>query len=296
MSHGIQTVTVPHLGGSTIGYTFGQDYDPSKPTLVLVNSFTTSAELYRPQFADEGLSQTANLLAIEPFGHGATRAAYEQFTYWDSAEANLQVLEALGIDQAFALGTSQGGWIAARMAMLATERVKGIILLGTSMDFESPRSRKLGCWDGIEFCTPSIDGLAEPVGDDWVVPGDFVDAVLGAGLGDDVPDDERAFWHSVYQQNYTGDDGRHRLRVCTINLRDRDGLHARLGGVRCPVLWLQGTADQVYSVANAEEEITLFTGSADAELRVIEGGQHFMSASHPDVVNAAAVEFVSQRS
>ena len=296
MSHGIQTVTVPHLGGSTIGYTFGQDYDPSKPTLVLVNSFTTSAELYRPQFADEGLSQTANLLAIEPFGHGATRAAYEQFTYWDSAEANLQVLEALGIDQAFALGTSQGGWIAARMAMLAPERVKGIILLGTSMDFESPRSRKLGCWDGIEFCTPSIDGLAEPVGDDWVVPGDFVDAVLGAGLGDDVPDDERAFWHSVYQQNYTGDDGRHRLRVCTINLRDRDGLHARLGGVRCPVLWLQGTADQVYSVANAEEEITLFTGSSDAELRVIEGGQHFMSASHPDVVNAAAVEFVSQRS
>ena len=296
MSHGIQTVTVPHLGGSTIGYTFGQDYDPSKPTLVLVNSFTTSVELYRPQFADEALSGTANLLAIEPFGHGATRASYEQFTYWDSAVANLQVLEALGIDQAFALGTSQGGWIAARMAMLAPERVKGIILLGTSMDFESPRSRELGCWDGIEFCTPSIDGLAEPVGEDWVVPGEFVDAVLGAGLGDAVPDDERAFWHSVYQQNYTGDDGRHRLRVCTINLRDRDGLHARLGGVRCPVLWLQGTADQVYSVANAEEEITLFTGSSDAELRVIEGGQHFMSASHPDVVNAAAVEFVSQRS
>ena len=35
----------------------------------------------------------------------------------------LQVMEALGIDKAFALGTSQGGWIVARMALLAPERV-----------------------------------------------------------------------------------------------------------------------------------------------------------------------------
>lgn len=294
MSSDLQTVDVSHLGGSTIGYRFGQKYDKSKPTLVMVNSFTTSVELYRPQFAHEYLSRTANLLAIEPYGHGATRASYEQFTYWDSAVANLQVLESLGIGEAFVLGTSQGGWIATRMAMLAPTRVKGIMPLGTSMDFESPRSRELGCWDGIEFCTPAIDALDEPVGEDWVVDGDFVDAVLGAGLGEDVSEDERSFWHRTYRQNYTGDDGRHRLRVCSINLRDRDGLHARLGSVTCPVLWLQGTADQVYSVANAEEEITLFTGSSHAELRVIDGGQHFMSASHPGVVNAAAVEFIER--
>lgn len=294
MSDDVHAVSVPHLGGSTIGYRFGQEYDASKPTLVLVNSFTTSVELYRPQFAHEELNQVANLLAIEPYGHGVTRAAYEQFTYWDSAVANLQVLEALGIGEVFVLGTSQGGWIAARMAMLAPGTVKGIMPLGTSMDNESPRSRELGCWDGIEFCTPAIDALAEPVSEDWVVDTDFVDAVLGAGLGDDVSEDERSFWHAVYQHNYTGDDGRHRLRVCAINLRDRDGLHARLGSVTCPVLWLQGTADQVYSVANAQDEITLFASSPHAEVRVVEDGQHFMSASHPEVVNEAAVEFVKR--
>ena len=119
MSNDVQTVTVPHLGSSTIGYKFGKPYDASLPTLVLVNSFTTSVEQYRPQFADEELSSTANLLALEPYGHGQTRASYEQFTYWDSAIANLQVLDALGIPEAFVLGTSQGGWIAVRMAMLA---------------------------------------------------------------------------------------------------------------------------------------------------------------------------------
>lgn len=292
MSDDVQTVTVPHLGTSTIGYRFGRPYDASLPTLVMVNSFSTSAELYRPQFADEELATTANLLAIELYGHGATRSTYEQFTYWDSALANLQVLDALGIARAFVLGTSQGGWVAARMAMLAPDVVQGILPLGTSMDYESQRSRDLGCWDGHDFTTPAIDALAESVGDDWVVPVDLVDAVLGAGFGEDVPDDERAFWRATHQRNYTGDAGRRRLRLATINLRDRDGLHARLDGVRCPVLWLQGTADQVYSVTNAEDEIGRFAQAADAELRVVEGGQHFLSASHPEEVDAATVEFV----
>ncbi len=289
-----ETITVPHLGTSTIGYQLGKAYDASLPTLVMVNSFTTSVEQYRPQFADETLAAAANLLAIEPYGHGQTRASYEQFTYWDSAIANLQVLDALGIPEAFALGTSQGGWIATRMAVLAPGVIKGIIPLGTSMDFESQRSRDLGCWDGIEFCTPAIDALAEPVGDDWVIPAELVDAVLKEGLGDDVPPAERTFWHATYQKNYTGDAGRKRVRISSINLRDRDGLHGRLDGVRCPVLWLHGTEDRVYSVANAEDGIRRFVNAAEAELRVVEGGQHFLSASNPGEVNAATVEFIAR--
>src|SRR5829696_353466 len=199
-----ETITVPHLGSSMIGYKLAKAYDGSLPTLVMVNSFTTSVEQYRPQFGDEQLTATANLLAIEPYGHGRTRASYEQFTYWDSAIANLQVLDALEIPEAVVLGTSQGGWIAARMAILAPGAVKGLIPLGTSMDFESRRSRELGCWDGIEFCTPAIDALAEPVGEDWVIPIELVDAVLKEGLGGDVAPEERAFWHAAYQENYTG--------------------------------------------------------------------------------------------
>ena len=294
MSSETQTVKVPHLGSSIIGYKFGRSYNPDLPTLVMANSFSTSVELYRPQFVDEELNKTVNLLAVEPYGHGETRATYGDFTYWDSAIANLQVLEALNIPNAFALGTSQGGWIAARMAMLAPDTVKGIIPLGTSMDYESQRSRDLGCWDGVEFCTPAIDALAEPVGDDWVIPTEFVDAVLAEGLGEDVDPQTRSFWHNEHQGNYTGDAGRQRLRTISVNLRDRDGLHGRLDKVRCPVLWLQGTADRVYSVRNAEEEIGRFVNSANAELRVIEEGQHFLSATNPEVVNTAIGEFIKR--
>ncbi|WP_421107865.1 alpha/beta fold hydrolase [Streptomyces sp. NEAU-S77] len=293
MSKVEQTVEIPHLGGSTVGYTFAKPYDPALPTLVLINSYTTSADLYRPQFADPALGSAANLLALEPYGHGRTRASYQHFTYWDSAIANLQVLEALGIGEAFVLGTSQGGWVAARMALLAPDVVKGLIALGTSMDFESPRSRDLGCWDGVEFNTPLVDALADPVGEDWVVPDQFVDEVLDAALGG-VSGEERDFWLATYRTNYAGDAGRHRLRLSTVNLRDRDGLHGRLDEVRCPILWLQGTADQVYSVANAQEEIRMFTRSPEARLEVIEGGQHFLSASHPAEVDSAAIDFLKR--
>jgi pimeloyl-ACP methyl ester carboxylesterase len=46
-------------------------------------------------------------------------------------------------------------------------------------------------------------------------------------------------------------------------------------------------------VANAAEEIQMFTGSPDAQLMIVDGGAHFLSASHPKEVNAAVLEFVN---
>jgi len=287
-----QTKTVPHLGGSQIGYRMPAPFDPSRPTLVMVNSFSTSADLFTPQFEDESLSGMANLLAIELYGHGDTRSPSEQFTYWDTAIANLQLMDALGIDKAFVMGTSQGGWVAARMAMLQPERIAGIIPLGTSMDRESARSHEMGCWNGDEVCSPVIAQLSTPVGEDWTVDGGFTDFILSAGIGGPTSEEQRQHWHRVHRANYAGDAGRRRLLMAAINLRDRDGLLGRLGYVTCPVLWMHGTADQVYSVANAQDNITGFTAAREARLEVVEGGQHFLSASHPEAVNAATAAFI----
>lgn len=120
---GAETVHVPHLGGIDAGYRLSP-YDPQKPTLVLVNSFMTSKDLYARQFANKQLTHATNLLAIDLLGHGATRTETENFTYWDTAVMNLQVLDALDIKgKIFVLGTSQGGWVTVRMALLAPNRV-----------------------------------------------------------------------------------------------------------------------------------------------------------------------------
>lgn len=120
----VQTIDIPHLGGIEAAYQMPSAYDSTKPTLVLVHSLMTSSELYRSQFKNKSLTDAANLVAVDLLGHGHTRAKSEHFTYWDSAIMTLQIMEKLKIGKFFVLGTSQGGWIAVRMALLAPEKVK----------------------------------------------------------------------------------------------------------------------------------------------------------------------------
>ena len=121
------TIEVPHLGGIQAGYKLSKSFDKSKPTCVLINSMCMTVSLYNAQFESTALSHAMNLLAIEPLGHGSTSAKVQHFTYWDTAIMALQVMDKLGIEKAFALGTSQGGWMVARMALLAPERVSKFI-------------------------------------------------------------------------------------------------------------------------------------------------------------------------
>ncbi|KAH8687853.1 alpha/beta hydrolase fold family protein [Tricladium varicosporioides] len=290
-----RTIHVAHLGGIDAGYQMPRPYDPSKPTLVLVNSFTTSSELYRDQYANKDLTDKINLLAIELLGHGKTRTRSENFTYWDTAIMNLQVMEALGIKKAFVLGTSQGGWITVRMALLAPDKVEGIIPLGTSMDYESERTRKLGCWNGVAACSGPIDSWTTTEVTPNFQPDDsYCNFLINIGFGKNIPQSQRDFWVKTIQGNYQSDDGRRRARMAAINLRERDGLHGRLFDVKCPVLWLHGTEDEVYSVANAKEEIEMFVNAKSKELRTVEGGKHFLNASHPKEVDGALIEFIGR--
>ncbi|KAL8851666.1 MAG: hypothetical protein Q9221_003397 [Calogaya cf. arnoldii] len=290
-----KTVEVPHLGGIKAGYQMPHPYDASKPTLVLVNSFTTSSDLYRSQYENQKLTSAMNLLAIELLGHGQTRTKSENFTYWDTAIMNLQVMEALGVKKAFVLGTSQGGWITVRMALLAPDRIEGIIPLGTSLDYESERTRNLGCWNGPSLLTGSIDAwTSKTPTPDFEPEDEFCNFLIDIGFGKECDKSLRDFWVKTIKSNYRGDDGRRRARMAAINLRERDGLHGRLFDVQCPVMWLHGTDDAVYSVANVEEEIKLFVNSPSANLITVKDGQHFLSASHPQEVDNALIEFVGE--
>lgn len=285
-----KTLEVPHLGGISAGYKLSS-YHPSNPTIILINSFTTSAELYAPWFANSALTSKYNLLAIEPLGHGLTRAhKTEHWTFWDTSIMSLQVMDALNIERAFILGTSQGGFVCARMALLAPTKIQGLVLLGTCMDREGPEAVSRGCWDGHAMAVDLIEAWSVPKEDFEPAP-EYI--ALNNQLGFGNPSVEMSeLWTGIIKENYRGNEGRKRMRMAGINLRDRDGLHMRLRDVTCPVLWMQGTADHVYSVENAKFELELFTAAKSRELQVLEGGAHFLSATNPEEVDRAMVAFV----
>ncbi len=55
---------------------------------------------------------------------------------------------------------------------------------------------------------------------------------------------------------------------------------------------LQGTDDVVFSVANAQEEIKLFTNSVQTKLVPLQGGVHFLSFTHPARVHQELLDFI----
>ncbi|GAW23678.1 hypothetical protein ANO14919_132530 [Xylariales sp. No.14919] len=292
-----QVLSMPHLGGIEVGYKLlPETPHPSKPTLVLFNPFTTTSDYYQPEFENRDIREAVNLLAIEPLGHGRTQARIaENWTYWDSAIMSLQLLDALNIDKAFVSGTSQGGWIAMRMALLAPETVLGVIAIGSSMDSESARSRELGCWDGPTATSGLVTlGADLAPADDFEPGNDYRDFLMDIGYGKTVEDSVKVFWGESLKANYAGDEGKRRICMAAVALASRDSLHARLPYVRCPVLWLQGTGDVVFSFANAEEEIELFTNSASARLVRCEGGVHFLSYTHPEIIHRELLEFIAK--
>lgn len=121
-------------------------------------------------------------------------------------------------------------------------QILGIIPLGTSMDYESSRSRELGCWHSVGPLGDLITGEFGTVNNepkpDFAPSRDFANFLIDQGFGQDCPPDMKEFWVAELQKNYKGDEGRKRIRMAAINLRDRDGLHMRVADVVCPVLWL----------------------------------------------------------
>ncbi|OIW22463.1 alpha/beta-hydrolase [Coniochaeta ligniaria NRRL 30616] len=291
------TVEVPHLGGIKAGYALAGPYDAKKPTVVLINSMCTTAALYKAQFDDAELTSVANLLAIEPLGHGATSCPTEHFTYWDTAVMALQVLDKLGIDKAFALGTSQGGWMVARMALLAPDRILGLMLLGTTMDYESADSRSKGCWDPRTVLKPFFEKWCSPTPTpDFVVDDVWCGMVGSIGFGAATTPEMTAFWTETLKGIYRGDEGRKKLKMALANLMERDGLLLRVRDITCPVVWLQGTEDVPFGTTIPPEQIKLFTSSKEATLEFIEGGGHYLNATNPKEVGDALLKMVKRYS
>jgi microsomal epoxide hydrolase len=291
-------ITITHLGSLNVGYRLTNNaVDPTKPTLVCINSMCMTTALFDVQFNDTNLTDAVNILAIEPLGHGSTtfptKAAH--FTYWDSAIVALEVMSALGVEKAFVLGTSQGGWMVVRMALLAPERVLGLLPLGTSMDAETPETREKGCWDPLPLLNPFAEkwasGVATP---NFEIDDQWCGMVASFGFGLHATDESTAFWTDVLKKTYAGDEGRRKARMAVLCLMSRDSLTLRLGDITCPVYWLQGTDDAPYGCQVQHEQIELFAGSKDKKLSIVEGGAHYLNATNPKEVNAMILEMVKK--
>ena len=108
------------------------------PTIVLLHGLGATADLnWFSAYA--ALGARFRVVAIDHRGHGRGIQSEDRFTLEDAADDAVAVLDALGIDQAIAVGYSMGGPIAQLMWRRHPGRVSGLVLCATSCGFaENP--------------------------------------------------------------------------------------------------------------------------------------------------------------
>jgi pimeloyl-ACP methyl ester carboxylesterase len=242
-------------GGQLVSYV---DHGGSGPAVLLLHSYLMDADMFAPQVAAFG--GTFRLIAMDERGHGGTPAD-QPFTYWDVARDALGLLDELGVAGCAVVGTSQGGFIAMRMALLAPDRVTALALLGTSGAAEDP-----------EVAAGYRQAAAA-----WREHGptpELLDLNATICLGEYDATEWKSRWRRL--------SGDHVDRVLTP-LVERDSVLGRASEIHCPALVLHGSADAAYFVDRAFELAEALPNAQPPV--VIDGGAHFLSLTDSGAVN-----------
>lgn len=267
--------------GITLAYRSSHTIDKSIATIVMFHSFLMDSRLYERQFEDVRYA-VYNLIAIDEHGHGGTTGRDEDFTFWDTASDALKLLTKLDIERFYVLGTSQGGFIALRMALLEPERILGLILMGTSPRAESLHNKTIFRATRDQWCATEI-------------PSEDVLLMKATSFGGPTRIGEQTFEQvkRMWLERHVGPDGFNPAFNCLIN---RDDIEERLVEIKVPVLILHGTEDQIYSVEDTRGWVEKLPNVF--QFKVVERGTHYFSFAEPgDEVCAQLIpEFIKATS
>jgi pimeloyl-ACP methyl ester carboxylesterase len=254
-------VTLPT--GATVGVT---DSGGDGPAIVFSHGLLMNHTMFAPQV--EALRDAYRVVTWDERGHGEAEHDGD-WSYWDSADDVLALLDHLGIDQAVLAGMSQGGFLSLRAALRAPERVRALILLDTQAGAEDPAIVPL--YEGMTAAWAAAGPSQETL--------DFAaTAILGPGA-----DDESWKQHWASMPN-------HRSPQVMHPLITREDLTDRLAEITCPALVVHGDADASIPVDRAQALVDGLPAAVD--LVLVPGAGHAANLTHPDEVNPAIRAFV----
>jgi pimeloyl-ACP methyl ester carboxylesterase len=258
-------MAVAEVRGARIAY---DDTGGKQPAVILAHGFLMDRDMFRPQV--QALRSTHRVVTWDERGFGETEYDELPFTYWDSADDCLSLLDHLGIERAVVGGMSQGGFVALRVALTAPERVRGLVLLDTQAGTEDEE----------------VIPLYQAMLDDWCEHGlsdELGATIAGIILGDPAVDASYIAKWQARPRTY--------VRTPGQTLLTRESIVDRLGEITAPALVVHGTADAAVSADRAQR---LADGLAGCEGVVwVEGATHAANLTHADEVNAALTRFLA---
>lgn len=251
------------------------------PVIVLVHGFSTPNFIYEQNV--EALNAAGyRTLRFDHFGRGWSdrpRTRYD-VDFYDRALVELLAHE--GVDAPFGLaGLSMGGPIVAEFTARHPERVSKLVLLvPAGLDTAGADS-------------PSAKLVRTPIIGDWIW------RMFGKGilLGDAQYDENARSDADKLQGDVTEQfEYRGYLQALLSTLRhmpmaDREETFQRLAATGVPVLAIYGDADETVLVSSAGKLESLLP---DADVRIIEGGEHGLNYQMHGQINPWLVDWFAQ--
>jgi 3-oxoadipate enol-lactonase len=254
---------VPYLERDD-AHIYYEDNEGDGPAVVLSHGILMDHEMFEPQV--KVLDPEFRTIAWDERGHGNTTAE-GSWTYWDSADDVVALLDHLDIERALLAGMSQGGFLSLRAALRAPDRVAGLFLIDTQAGPEDP----------------AVAAMEKAMVEEWTTNGvnnDILDAVQSSIIGPGDYDEWRKKWSDRAPEDITG----------SFNaLVEREDLTERLREIEAPALVLHGEMDMAIPMERAQ---ALCSGLPNCErLVVVEGGTHASNLTHPEPVNEVLLDF-----
>lgn len=257
------------VNGQSIFY---DDSGGGGPALLFSHGFLMDHTMFDPQVVElEGDPADYRCIRWDERGFGQTVCS-TPFTYWDSADDAVALLDELGVDRAVWVGMSQGGFLSLRAALAHPDRVAALVLIDTQAGVENPAKVEqyramLEVWQ--HGSAEELEAVAQIV----------ADLIIGHP-------DLSAEWI----ERWKGWD-----RAAILNpglcLLDRDDISDRLGEIDCPALVVHGTEDQAIAMDQAE---ALCAALPDCRGLVrVEGAAHAANLTHPEQVNPPLKDFLA---
>lgn len=246
-----------------------EDTGGNGPAVLFSHGFLMDGSMFDQQVA--ALRDRYRCITWDERGFGGTLAT-GPFTYWDSADDAVALLDHLGVAEAVFVGMSQGGFLSLRAALAHRDRVRAIVLVDSAADTDDDAT--LQGYQGMlhVFGNGTDEERAAVFG-----------VVSGLILGDEALGAE---WIPKWTQI-----DREQLTLAGGALLERDDVSDRIPEISCPILAIHGTADQAISMARAE---TLADAAQDHRGIVrIEGAAHAPNLTNPDQVNEALGQFLA---
>lgn len=248
---------------------------PGGPTALLWPSLFTGHRMWRHQ-AGPLREAGWRTLTLDPPGQGRSPGPGRGFTMDECARAAIQVLDATGVrGPAAVLGTSWGGFVAPRIALLAADRLSGMVLFNTSAERPTALARAKATLLTTFLAAGPLDRLtARMIVAGLLAPGT---QRREPGLAGDL------------SGQFLGWDRRRFIAAIRSVLIDRDPVLAALPGLTVPTLIVSGQQDRTLPSVHSERMAQQLPNARHVK---VPGAAHLVPLEAPHEANPLILGFL----